>query len=534
MKKSILLFVTLSALALTACQKPGGTSEKPVEKLVGDVSLYSRGQYSSTYYGLRTLGEGRTNETFTRVSDEEGTYFSQRDVKALVVPVDFTEYPATQTLKGEDGLKEDLRKAIFGTSEEVYWESLSSYYRKTSFGQCNITGAVTNTYHVGKRADSFGKKETSATKQFALAIQKWVEDGNAGEGINLKDFDANHDGFVDSLIMIYTAPMHMRGNDDDLFWAFQWQQGTGPGTAEKPNIDHFFWASYKFFYEDGYYDANGGYHDWTDQQIASGEARLDAHTLIHEFGHILSMPDYYNGDYGSSSPYAYEPLLGADMMAHNIGDHNSFSKALYGWTSPYVVEGNAEVTIESTSRTGEFIILPIKSYLDENGFYTLLDQYLVIEYITPEGVGKMDSEDRFAGSYPLWFSKAGIRVLLVDARPGMFATNGGSFQGFTSSVMRSSGYYVSFACDNNSVDSSCYPSYKLIEIVAKGNIPTKNISGNATDDMLYQKGDWFGANGSWDNYKVHNTNGSWDIPLGFKFQVTDMNETSARLKFEVL
>ena len=553
MKTRVLLLLGTLVLTLTGCTKqtpvtpsaseqestePSESSESSEEikeeKLVGDVAMYDRERYLSTYRGMRMLGEGRANETFTKITTDKGSYFAQTNVAALAVPVDFTDYKIEDTLLGEEKYREVMQDAIFGSSDDMEWESLKSYYYKTSYGQCNITGAVTPTFHINAAATSFAKDNTAATKTWAMQIQEWVK---TLDGYNLADYDKNEDGFVDCLIMLYTPPQHMRGSDDDLFWAFQWSTGSTAGTPENPKVDHFFWASYRFFFENGHYDEAGTYHDWTDDEIRNGTAKPDSHTLIHEFGHVLSLPDYYNGDYNKqgSDANCYEPIAGCDMMAHNIGDHNAFSKALYGWVAPYVAQGNAEITLRSTTDTGEFLIIPCKRTIEETGFYSLLDQYLLVEYLTPTGVAQYDTTRKYAGTYPQYYSEAGVRICLVDARPGQFTSSG--FQGFTSSISAGSGYYVSFACDNNSVDGSCFPNYKLIEVIPNGNRQARTLPKNefGSNSILYHEGDWFGSHGNFNNFPFHSTDGTWNSKkglgeaFGFELNIKRIDENGARI-----
>lgn len=550
MKTRVLLLLGTLVLTLTGCTRPTpvtpsaseqestqpseSSEEIKEEKLVGDVAMYDREAYFSTYRGMRMLGEGRANETFSKVTTDKGSYFAQTNVAALAVPVDFTDYKIEDTLLGEQRYREVMQDAIFGSSDDMEWESLKSYYFKTSYGQCNITGAVTPTFHVDAKATSFAKDNTAATKTWAMQIQEWVK---TLDGYNLADYDKNEDGFVDCLIMLYTPPQHMRGQDDELFWAFQWSTGSTAGTPENPKVDHFFWASYRFFYENGHYDEAGTYHDWTEDEIRNGTAKPDSHTLIHEFGHVLSVPDYYNGDYKKqgSDPNCYEPIAGCDMMAHNIGDHNAFSKALYGWVAPYVAQGNAEITLRSTTDTGEFLIIPCKKTIEETGFYSLLDQYLLVEYLTPTGVAQYDTTRRYAGTYPQYYSEAGVRICLVDARPGQFS--GGKFQGFTSAISAGSGYYVSFACDNNSVDGSCFPNYKLIEVIPNGNRQARTLPKNefGSNNILYHQGDWFGSHGNFNNFPFHSTDGTWNSKkglgeaFGFELNIKRIDENGARI-----
>ena len=51
-----------------------------------------------------------------------------------------------------------------------------------------------------------------------------------------------------------------------------------------------------------------------------GYGKVDAHTYIHEMGHMLGLPDYYDYSFKSSPTGMY------DMQDNNVGDHNPFSK----------------------------------------------------------------------------------------------------------------------------------------------------------------------------------------------------------------
>ena len=72
---------------------------------------------------------------------------STGDVKMLVIPFNFAENSSVYTNSNAAGqkLKEDLNKCFFGSAEDTnYWESVSSYYKKSSYGKINITGTVTD------------------------------------------------------------------------------------------------------------------------------------------------------------------------------------------------------------------------------------------------------------------------------------------------------------------------------------------------------------------------------------------------------
>ena len=518
MKKiSLLTGILLSgvtALVIAGCSKK---TDPDALKLV-EVDPFS---LSANHRNLRINGMGYSGEQYTELrkydEEEQKTKYTYaiNEVKALVVPVDFTNHTYEEFGYTEESTRELLNKVIFGGPEyreENGWYSLAEYYKESSFDQCHISGTVAPWFHTGIDSTSINKKNTNFSKDLAIQIQdkyRYSGEGEYVDGINLADYDANKDGFIDSIIMLYTAPITTTG---ELWWAFCWSvtgawgkyndQGTLIGA------NRFFWASLNFLFEKG----NGKYY--TPTEIKNGTAKPDAHTMTHEYGHVLSLPDYYVTDYSSSD---YSGLGGLDMMDYNIGDHNAFSKMLYGWLNPRRVDGlHGSVTtkLKSTTTTGDAIIIPAPG--DWNNTY--LDQYLLVEFLTPEGVAKKDGEAPYLGTYPLYYSKAGVRITQVDARMGKWDSNSGKFAGYTWSTSRETGSYVSFAADNTASDSA-YPAYKLIELLPADGKTMKARGGNAGDDCLYLEGDVFGANGVFEDFKLNGISGQKDKDFGFKISV---------------
>ena len=115
MKQTRILSVLLVgiATALTSCSN--------LPSIKGEALHYNQVNYRSNYKTLRMNGMGYTAENFSTKKGKGGTYNVVSDVKALVVGVDFTDYPASELPKGDEGTLDDLQKAIFGKSEETGW-----------------------------------------------------------------------------------------------------------------------------------------------------------------------------------------------------------------------------------------------------------------------------------------------------------------------------------------------------------------------------------------------------------------------------
>lgn len=528
MKKMTFLksIIFCGALALTV----SGCGNKNALKAV-QVDPYDN---VSTYRNLRINGMGYAGEQFTEHKKEKkvgkevkeiSTYVIE-DVKALVVPVDFIDAPYSWYGDSEESTRETLRKVMFGGPEDMEWYSLREYYKSSSFGQCNITGTVAPWWHTNisyksiEKGDN-GYAKTDYSREVALSIQDYYRLNN--DEINLADYDANQDGFIDSLIMIYTAPIETTGS---LWWAFCWSiPGAWGKYTESGNLigaNRFFWASYRFLYERNN-PQQGEEPQYTSEEIKAGvdvhgnPIYPDAHTMTHEYGHVLSLPDYYITDYNSSD---YGGMGCLDMMDNNVGDHNAYSKMCYGWINPRRItgtEGSVTLKMKSTTTTGDTIIIPAPGEWNN----TYLDQYLLIEFLTPEGVAKKDGEQRYLGHYAKYYSKAGIRILHIDSRMGLFQRSGSnySFAGYTWNTKTDiEGAYVRVAADNTATDS-CYPKYKIAEVVPSDGKSIKYHGGVADDDCLYYEGQGFGENGIWEDFKLNGISGEKDKDFGFKIHV---------------
>ncbi|MDD4154259.1 MAG: hypothetical protein PHT30_02465 [Bacilli bacterium] len=493
--------------------------------------------------------------TTTLRQARKGTYQSDSptigDSRVLVVPVEFADFPASGLLRGAEGAREDLEKVYFGESEDTQWESLKSYYSKSSYGKLDFSGQVMPWYRPSdpnNRSHWFTTAElvngygtSSGDTGISRLILGWIytdylislyrnvndDDGQpyASGAEFMKDYDGDGDGFVDVVEMVYSAPIqHM---DSDLFWAFRSADGSSVANMNRPSLCGFVWLSYHFIYENGYYTDLGVYRNWTDQEIIDGTAKVDAHTIIHETGHALGADDYYtydnSGDWGS--------MGGTDMMDYNIGDHNAYTKGLYGWSNPVVVTGEATVTIKSFTDTGDAILLPAYKP-DGNVNNSFLDNYILIEYYRPTGVNEMDSTYSYVGRYPKMPDVPGIRVYHVDSRLGLFtygSTSGWQFVRYVSTVSSTdSNSYIGIA-NSNTKSQSAVASNKLIHALEVSGLNTLKNSSFAryNSSMMWQVGDTFGVD-TFVDFTLNN-----DEKLGYKFEVTAMNDEEATITFSL-
>lgn len=407
---------------------------------------------------------------------------TEGEVKALIIPIDFVDY------RFNNNQIERLDKAFFGTEQDTGWESVKTYYKKSSYDKLSFSGTITEVYQSSKKSSFYTALYNNGEDADYVLIKEALE--YLDPKINFADYDLNKDGYIDALYFIYSTPVYYGGshffdkNQSDLWWAYVYQYYTDEiELYDGVEAYYYLWAGYDFmdeaFTEEGF----------TDQQI-----NINAATYIHETGHMLGLEDYYDYD-DSVGPKG--GLGGADMMDYTVGDHTSFSKIMMGWTTPYVASNeNFEIKIRPFESSGD-VILVTNDWKD-----SFFDEYFLIDYYTPTGLN-----EGHAGYWGL-FSISGIRIYhvnsVVDPEVGK--------------QKNEDGYFSVFSFNNSDTKNRLI---SLIEADGNNSIPRTHF---ADDDDLFQVGQVFGGNVH-SNYRFHNKE-----QINFKIHIVSITPQEATIR----
>lgn len=342
-----------------------------------------------------------------------GGWDSIGEQKALIVPVEFPDFPFT------DSILNDINIAFNGSVKDTkYWESVSSFYEKSSFGRLKQSFEIEEPYKMKQtalsfmpdKADSNGALDTlyTLTKEI-IAFEKEKKSSN------LSEFDLDSDGFIDAIYLIYSCPNFENmmasgatGWDKKVgYWAitgFLNAQADNVRDVTNPAPSGFTWASYDFMY----------------RGVKEGQG-VDAHTYIHETSHLFGLPDYYNTSFGS--PFVseknryWEPVGGLDMLDHNILDHNAWTKFALGWNKATVIDSGLNfpltIELEESQKNGDFILIPAYGSTFNGSAF---DEYILVEFYTENNLNSLDSTHKYASYYPKGFTMPGIKIYHIDAR----------------------------------------------------------------------------------------------------------------------
>lgn len=409
MHKNRLFFTALlllTAMLLASCTKPAPGNESRQEEST-PVNSQTESPEESTeesHYEVSSLPQ--TTARYTNRDIFGSAYFDpygKNDV--MVIYVGFTDGFAY-----DEAAFADMFTGVYEGNDCI--RSVASYFKQNSGGLDLFNFHIfyydsgmtcEEAWHLVNDEDEYGNFYGNG---FMRDIFNTVKAEHLAE---VDAIDADRDGWITSLIFVtgehlVTADF---GYGPCECWIYGGAAGQNSDSTPHAVGDPAFLNYAKVPYE-----------TMADPLTHGGSSGEYTRTLIHEFGHIFGLVDYYNG---AMYEDIYVDTLGSfDMQSQEQGDYNPYSKLSCGWLAPYVITEDIDsitLSLHSTSLTNEAILIPTSK--GWNG--TPFDEYLLIDVMSPDGANGFDWEaltyyqDRYKDE-PKNTLKGGVRIYHVDAR----------------------------------------------------------------------------------------------------------------------
>ncbi|MDY0210714.1 MAG: InlB B-repeat-containing protein [Acholeplasma sp.] len=370
---------------------------------------------------LESLSKVQSINAFEKESFGKSGLPSTGKYNVLVVPVEIQGSPFPSDYET------NLDIVFNGTSVQTGWESVSSFYYKSSYSNLDLTFDISPKYTTSNPA-SFYEGFSDEGDQYAIKEALL----NLDPTIDFSQYDSNSDGLIDSVIFIYSKAY----SDSDPWWAWvyaaQYGQANDLPLLDGKRFEYYFWASYDFM---------------NDPLTGLSDLSYNAETYIHELGHLMGMPDLY--PYNDALNYG--PVGGFDMMDNNAGDHGPFNKLVFGWLQPLLaVEGSYQVTLDAyaTDNDGLNNTLLIPYNANDLADGEAFDEYLLVMFYTPQGLynGHL--------GLPHTLKDAGVMIYHIDAR-----------------LNTGAGFWEEYFKNNNDSTSNFF--VELLEADFNNSIPSK-------------------------------------------------------------
>lgn len=247
-------------------------------------------------------------------------------VKVLCLLIEFNDF-----VHNPANTPAAIQNALFGAGDPAFapYESLTNYYQRSSYNKLTIQGNTVGWYRTAYDRSTVAQNTEGRQDLIKEALNHY-----AALGHDFSQYDSDGDGEVDMFYVIYAGPDNGWGN---FWWAYQptWQN-------EWPfayQVSGKTLSKYSFQFE--------------SQNLLG---HFSPRVIIHETGHALGIPDFYDYD-DTVGPDG--GVGGLDMMDGNWGDHNCFSKWILGWLTPTVVGafGSQTRTLRASGTSEDCIMI---------------------------------------------------------------------------------------------------------------------------------------------------------------------------------
>jgi len=218
----------------------------------------------------------------------------------IVLRADFSNQSADYTTYDIDYFEERF------FDEAATKPSANDYYQEVSYGALAINGTI---WDGGDYGDGWYKglhtKSWYITNGGGWLVKEAVE--AADDTVDFSDFDVDGDGFVDSCIVFYPNQVYSGG-----LW---------PHRSSGLNI-HVDGVIVDSYFLTGYDTGN------------------DSKTMVisvHEYGHILGLPDLYDVDYSSNGMGVWSLMSNNYDTQQKVPSPDPWCKIALGWVEPTVI-----------------------------------------------------------------------------------------------------------------------------------------------------------------------------------------------------
>lgn len=281
------------------------------------------------------------------------------DQKAIVILVEYTDVKFNTSYDAGDYFTRMLNEDDF--SDYGATGSAAQYFRVNSKGAFVPEFDVYGPIQLAHNQAYYGGNDWWGNDKDPGAMVKEACDA-LDDIVDFKDFDRDNDGIVDNIFIFYAGRGEASGGSANTVWPHSWDMTS----AGYPNL---------------YYDGVKIHTYGCSNEWESG--RPDGvGTFIHEFSHVMGLPDLYATSYTSAftpgewSALDYGPYNNNGMTPPNYG---AFERYALGWVKPYEVNRAVSATLPPIDDNVCGIIRtskPTEFFLLENRQQTGWDTYI--------------------------------------------------------------------------------------------------------------------------------------------------------------
>ncbi|MGM9809621.1 MAG: M6 family metalloprotease domain-containing protein [Paludibacteraceae bacterium] len=247
--------------------------------------------------------------------------------------------------------------------------SAREYFRAQSNGQYvpdfTVVGPVTLPHPMAY----YGKNDTTNTDQY---LADFVIDAclAAKDSVDWTQFDSDNDGLVDLVFLLFAGYGEADSPIANTIWPCKWDLASALYGGYTNQTTYYYTNSSDYNLP----TFNGKTvfkfacsNEWTYRT----NSRSGIGTFVHEFSHVLGLPDYYvpSGD-ESHTPGSWS-LMGYGNYINNGNtppNYSAYDKYFLGWATPTFLDKNQQVTLPADGEN--YYMLTRSGNAPANGAFT--------------------------------------------------------------------------------------------------------------------------------------------------------------------
>ena len=277
------------------------------------------------------------------------------DPKSLVLLVEFQDKAFTEKLEDFDKLLNEVGYSYNGATG-----SCRDYFIAASDSVFQPHFDVFGPFTLGHDMAYYGAEEGDSHDKDPYSMVIEACQIAAENGVNFADYDLDNDDVLDNVFIYYAGHNQAEGAGANLVWPHR----------------SYIVSEFKF---DGI--QLGDYACTSELRGSKGTSMCGIGTFVHEFGHVLSLPDLYDTQYSG-----HETLGAWDVMDN--GSYNSngrtpptysaYERFFLGWMIPKQLTDDVKIELEPISISNSAYLVAASEH-DMNGANPSPNQFFLLE-----------------------------------------------------------------------------------------------------------------------------------------------------------
>lgn len=273
-----------------------------------------------------------------------------RTIRTVVIPVQFSDLKF---------MTQSIRSRLFNLFNQINYSedgatgSVREYFRDNLGDRYELTFEITDPVTLPNGYRYYGERTATSSDN---NVKEMVGQASAlvDSKVNFANFDADGDGVVDNVFIIFAGYNEAEGGGDATIWPQSWN------------------VSSLELYFDGKKISN--FSCYSEFSGSSGEKFAGIGSICHEYCHMLGLLDMYdvNGDTEGYSPLLLGPLSIMDNGNYNNGGKTPpyltvFEREMLGAVSPSRLYGSTSIEVLPVHQETRAYIIP--AYSNGESFY---------------------------------------------------------------------------------------------------------------------------------------------------------------------